>query len=79
MLAGYWLIKRELLTDRLGLTYKGMVPAKFGISKPIAFGFQALPVITQQDALKQRILESLNLEDTSACAFAIERSRGVSR
>jgi len=36
VLAGYWLIKRELLTDRLGLTYKGMVPAKFTNSKPIA-------------------------------------------
>jgi hypothetical protein len=36
--------------------------------------------MVQQDAVKQDILTVLNLEDTpfSSCAFAIERSRGVS-
>ncbi len=36
--AGYWLMGRELLHDRFGLTYTGIVRAGFTISNLIAEG-----------------------------------------
>ena len=64
---------RRITTTRLfkestGLWTNGVIPT------------QSLAAMLQQDRSKQRILEMLNLEDTSraSCAFAIERSRGVS-